>query len=64
MEINTQGIKDNAQHLAGVVVGLTVLKMTGLRYGKEQRGQHWYSTVAANMAADGYVTLLPYKVII
>jgi hypothetical protein len=55
-----QSLTDNAQHAAGVLVGLTVLKATGLRFGKQHRGQHWYSTVAANEAANGYVRWFPY----
>lgn len=59
--INTQGIKDNAQHLAGVVIGLTALRLTGLRFGKDSRGSKWFSTVAANLAADGEpVQFFPY----
>lgn len=53
MKINVQGIKDNAQHIAGIVVGLTALRLTGLRYSKAERGTKWFSTVSANLAADG-----------
>lgn len=52
MKINTQGIKDNAAHIAGLLVGLTALRLTGLRFGKDARGTKWFSTVAANLAAD------------
>lgn len=55
------GLKDNAQHICGILIGLTLLRVTGLRYGKEHRGQHWYSHVAANLAADGIVQWLPYR---
>jgi hypothetical protein len=55
-----QSLKDNAQHAAGVLVGLTVLKATGLRFGKQHRSRHWYSTVAANEAANGDVRWFPY----
>jgi len=60
--MNKQAVKDNAQHIAGILIGLTLLKATGLRFGKEHRGQHWYSHVAANLAADGFVQWLPYAV--
>jgi len=51
----------NIKHAAGIIVGLTILKATGLRFGKEHRGTHWFSTVAANLAADGIVVWAPYK---
>ena len=57
---NKQALKDNVQNAAGVLIGLTVLKVMGLRYGKEDRGAHWFSTVAANLAADGLVRWFPY----
>lgn len=54
-------MKDNAQHLAGVLIGLTALRLTGLRFGKDARGSKWFSTVAANLAADGEpVQFFPY----
>lgn len=54
-------MKDNIQHLAGIVIGLTALRLTGLRFGKEARGSKWFSTVAANLAADGEpVRFFPY----
>ena len=62
MKINTQGIKDNAKHVAGTLVGLFICKPTGLRYSKDQRETKWYSTAAANLAADGFVQWTPYKV--
>lgn len=46
--------KSNAQHIAGILVGKLFLRPLGLRYGKEHRGSKWYSTVAANLAADGF----------
>ncbi|WP_431509777.1 hypothetical protein [Variovorax sp. DAIF25] len=55
-----QGVKNNLSHAAGVLIGLTLLKATGLRYGKEHRGRHWFSHVAANLAADGWVQWFPY----
>jgi hypothetical protein len=58
--MNKQALMDNAQHVAGVLIGLTLLKATGLRFGREHRGQHWYSTVAANQAAGGFVQWFPY----
>ena len=64
MKISTQGIKDNAQHVAGLLVGLTALRLTGLRYSKAERNTKWFSTVAANMAADGVsFSLLPYAMV-
>jgi hypothetical protein len=56
-----QAIHANAQHIAGILIGLTILRSTGLRYGKEHRGQHWYSHVAANLAADGVIVWWPYR---
>lgn len=50
----------SAAHAAGVLIGLTLLKATGLRFGKEHRDRHWYSHVAANQAADGFVQWFPY----
>lgn len=47
------GIKDNAQHIAGMAVGALLLKKTGFRFSKEQRGQFFFSTVSANLTADG-----------
>lgn len=64
MKINTQGIVDNLQHTVGNLVGLTILKVTGGRYSKDQRGKFWFSTVAANNAADGFAVWLPYRVLI
>jgi hypothetical protein len=61
--INVTGLKNNAQHLMGVLVGVTALRITGLRYGKEHRGARWFSTVAANLTADGEpITWAPYRV--
>lgn len=63
MKINFQGIKDNAQNFAGIIIGLCVLKPFNLRYNKSTRGSMLFSTVAANNAAEGFVTaLFPYKV--
>lgn len=47
-----QGLIDNAQHIAGMAVG-RVLRLLGLRYSKSDRGTRWFSTVAANLSADG-----------
>ena len=56
-----QGIKDNAQHIAGMVIGF-VNRFTGTRYPKEQRGKRWFCTGAANLVAHRYeVKFLPYK---
>lgn len=46
-------LKDNAQHIAGIIIGKTYLRATGKRYTKDVRGTKWFSTVAANLAADG-----------
>lgn len=64
MKINVQGIKDNAKHIAGIVVGLTILKPFGFRFNKDQRGELWFSTVSANIAASEYVAIefFPYTV--
>ena len=52
---------DNLKHIVGVVVGLTALRLTGLRYSKADRSSKWFSTVAANLAADGKpVKFFPY----
>lgn len=47
-------LNNNAQHIAGMAIGRTVLRFTGLRFGKEHRGTRWFSTVSANLAADGH----------
>lgn len=53
VKINTLGIVNNLQNVAGWVVGKTVCKAFGLRFGKEHRGMHkLFSHVAANLAAD------------
>lgn len=66
MKLNTQGIKDNAQWFAGVAIGFAILRPFGLRFNKEQRGSFWFSTVAANCAADGeiYGSWFPYRMIL
>jgi len=65
MNINTQGLKDNAQHVAGLLIGATLLRATGLRYNKSDRGTKWFSTVAANLAADrAPVAWFPFRVIV
>lgn len=60
MKINTQGIKDNAQHIAGLIVGT----LTKGVHTKEMRGNVWYSTVAATLAQQGVYQWFPYKMII
>ena len=51
---NASGLKYNAQHAAGIILGKLILKPLGLRFGKEQRGRFsLFSTVSANLAADG-----------
>ena len=51
--MNIQALKDNLQHIAGIVIGKTFLRWTGRRYGKPHRGSRWFSTVSANLSADG-----------
>lgn len=60
IKINMQGIKDNAQHIAGLIIG-TVSKGV---HDKSQRGTTWYSTVAATLALQGVYQWFPYKMII
>ena len=63
LTINWQGAKDNLQHLAGLAIGRLVLRRTGHRYTKADRGIRWFSTVAANLSADGEVVdRSPYRV--
>lgn len=57
--INWVGVKDNAQHVAGVIVGLTTRHV----YTKEERGTRWFSTVAANLAKDGVIQWFPHPMI-
>jgi len=65
MKINTQGLIDNIKNAAGALVGIVVLRPLGLRFGKEFRGTKWYSTVAANLAADGVpAPLFPFTVFV
>jgi len=51
--VNKQAIVDTLQHVAGIAIGKTLLRMTGTRYNKADRGTKWFSTVSANLAADG-----------
>lgn len=56
--INIQGIKDNAQHIAGIIVG----KLSVCDYSKDQRGARIFSTVSANLTSQGFkLELFPYK---
>lgn len=48
-----QTLKDNLQNAAGIVIGRLILRPLGVRYTKAQRGTKWFSTVAANLAANG-----------
>lgn len=57
--LNLQGIKDNAQHIAGLVIGTITRKTTT----KEQRGTKFYSTVAVTLAQEGIYQWFPYKMI-
>jgi hypothetical protein len=50
---NKQSIIDTAQHVAGIIIGSTLLKLTGKRYNKADRSTKWFSTVSANLAAEG-----------
>ncbi len=58
--MSKQGMKDNAQHLAGMAVGL-LNRLTGRRYSKSERASRWFSTASANLVADrAPVAFLPY----
>ena len=62
--INTQGIADNARHVAGILVGLC-LRNTTHRFDKSWRGVKLFSSVAANLTADREpVALFPFVVIV
>lgn len=53
-----QALKSNVQHIAGIIVGKTL----GGGYTKTDRGAKWFSTVSANLAADGVKqAFFPYK---
>lgn len=57
MKINFQGIKDNAQHICGIIVGYLVK----CNYSKADRGSKFFSTVSANLASQGVKQqMLPY----
>jgi hypothetical protein len=58
--INIQGIKDNAQHIAGLVIG----SFAKAPCTKEQRGTKWYSTVAVTLAQQGVYQWFPYRMMI
>ena len=58
--INIQGIKDNAQHVAGLLIG-TVSRKT---YTKEDRASKFFSTVAVTFAQEGIYQWFPYKMIV
>lgn len=61
IDMTKQGMINNAQHIAGIIVG-RALRFLGLRYSKEDRGSRWFSTVAANLAADGEpMQWMPYR---
>lgn len=65
MRINVQGLKDNAQHIAGIFLGLTLMRLIPVRFSREARGMFWFSSVAANLAADGEpFEWCPYAVIV
>lgn len=56
------GIKDNMQHILGKLIGYT-LRGSAFRFSKAQRGTLAFSTVAANLTADGISTpWLPYAI--
>jgi hypothetical protein len=59
------GLRDNAQHVNGIMIGRLILRPLGLRFDKSHRGQHtMFSNVAANMAANGDVfEWLPYRML-
>jgi len=56
-------IKDNAQHIAGIIIGKTVLRWTGFRFSKAWRNiPKPFSHVSANLAADGIaLPLIMYR---
>jgi hypothetical protein len=57
-----QSLKDNLQNAAGIVIGRLILRPLGVRYTKDQRGTQWFSTVAANLAAnDEPVPWFPFR---
>ncbi len=58
MAIRVQTLKDAAQYVAGIVIGKLLLRPLGLRYNKIDRGTKWFSTVSANLAADGEKSFL------
>ena len=59
--MNIQAAKDNAQHIAGMLVGMT-MRRSSFRFSKADRGSLWFSTVAANLVADREpVALFPYR---
>lgn len=58
--LNLTGIKDNLQHIAGLVIGT----FSKHRYTKEDRGTKWFSTVAVTLAQQGVYQWFPYKMLI
>ena len=53
VQINVQGIIDNLQNIAGILVGKTVCKAFNVRFDKSHRGLHdMFSHVSANLSAD------------
>ena len=57
-----QALKDNLQNAAGIVIGRLILRPLGVRYTKADRGTKWFSTVAANLAANGEtVQFFPFR---
>lgn len=58
--VNVQGFKDNAQHIAGLVIG-TISRKPMV---KEQRGTKWYSTVAVTLAQQGVYQWFPYNMLV
>lgn len=60
MKVNTQAIKDNLQHIAGLIVGSVFSKT----YSKQERSTKFFSTTAVALAQDGLYQWFPYKMII
>lgn len=58
--INIQGFRDNAQHIAGLLIGTVSRK----KYTKEDRASKFFSTVAVTLAQEGIYQWFPYKMII
>lgn len=58
--LSIQAIKDNLQHIAGLIVGT----VTSKQYNKDMRGSQWFSTVAVQLAQNKIYQWFPYKMIV